>query len=272
MLQPPEKDNHTVQMTELLDLSRALGTSLHHQLSSVIRDGIVNRHYQSGEALPTEEELCQMFSVSRITVRRAMQSLVEEGLIERRQGRGTFVCPAATATPTFAMSLDALEKKTIEIAMRTRPVVKQHAFVQPPTYVQDALQIGPDSRVLRVVRLRLQDKLPIVQTTVFLPDDIGRKFSAADFAKTPLLKLMQQVGQTYHRVKMDVGAVLADPIIAKALRVTIGSPLLEVKRVAYDASGRPIEFLMWLAPPARHRIRMSFGDTQVSHFDAALID
>ncbi len=72
-------------------LHRAPGTSLHRQLYLVIRDQILQRVWPAGTALPTEESLCQMFKVSRITVRRALADLVTDKLVERRHGLGTFV-------------------------------------------------------------------------------------------------------------------------------------------------------------------------------------
>jgi len=252
------------------DLSRALGTPLHHQLSAVIRDGIVNGRYQQGETLPPEDGLCRMFSVSRITVRRAMQSLEKEGLIERRQGSGTFVCDLGRSTSSHA-PLASFVKRTVDIARLTKPVVKEYGFVRPPKYVYDALVIKRDEQVLRVVRLRVQGKLPVLHLTVFLRQDIGRSFSSADFAATSLLSLMQRAGHVYHRVEMSCGAALADPITAKALRVTIGAPLVEIKRLAFDASGRPIEFLIALAPPDRYQVRMSFGPDPGPDFDVELV-
>jgi GntR family transcriptional regulator len=259
-----------MEASQVRDLSRTLGTPLHHQLSAVIRDGIVNGRYQQGETLPPEDGLCRMFSVSRITVRRAMQSLENEGLIERRQGSGTFVRDLGRSASSHA-PLASFLKPVLDIASLTKPVVKEYGFVRPPKYVRDVLRMEREEDVLRVVRLRLQGKLPILHLTVFLPQGIGRSFSSADFAATSLLHLMQRTGHVHHRVEMGCGAALADPITAKALRVTIGAPLVEIKRLAFDASGRPIEFLIALAPPDRYQVRMSFGPDPGPDFDAELV-
>ena len=66
------------------------GTSLHHQISTLIKDGIATGRYRPGDQLPTEEQLCQAHQVSRVTVRRALQSLEQQGFIQRQAGRGTF--------------------------------------------------------------------------------------------------------------------------------------------------------------------------------------
>ena len=78
-------------MNQDVVLSRTSGTPLHRQLFAVLRDGILSGVYQPGSALPKEEALCERFGVSRITVRRTLEDLKAEGLIEKRQGRGTFV-------------------------------------------------------------------------------------------------------------------------------------------------------------------------------------
>jgi len=213
-----------------------------------------------------------MPDVFRISNHRAPGHAVprKEGLIERRQGSGTFVCDLGRSTSSHA-PLASFVRRTVDIAKPTKLVVKEYGFVRPPKYVYDALKTERDERVLRVVRLRVQGKLPVLHLTVFLPQDIGRSFSSADFAATSLLSLMQHAGHVHHRVEMGCGAALADPITAKALRVTIGAPLVEIKRLAFDASGRPIEFLIALAPPDRYQVRMSFGPGPGPDFDAELV-
>lgn len=112
-------------MTRSLDLpgtlSRIPGTALHRQLFMVLREQIMRSLYRAGSALPEEEELCVQFGVSRITVRRALADLESQGLIEKRQGRGTYVSldlpPARPlATLGFLESLHQVsDQTTVEV-------------------------------------------------------------------------------------------------------------------------------------------------------------
>jgi len=246
-------------MTQPPDVRRSMGVPLHHQVSIVMRDGIVNGRYQPGEALPSEGELCQMYSVSRITVRRAMQSLAEEGLIERRQGRGTFVRAFETATQ-IAVPLDQIKGRSAEIGARTRGQLIDYAFVQPPNDVRQALKLKAGDLTLRIVRVRWLAALPILHTALFLPEDVGQRISREALEKTPFLRLMKRAaGQTYHHGAMVIGAALADPLLAQRLKVAVGSPLLEIKRTGFNESGRPIEHQTGHASPDRHKVRLTFG-------------
>ena len=236
-----------------------MGVPLHHQVSTVVRDGIVNGRYQPGEAPPSEGELCQLHSVSRITVRRAMQSLAEEGLIERRQGRGTFVRTFETATQ-IAVPLDQIKERSAEIGARARGQLIDHAFVRPPNEVCQALKLGVGDLALRIVRVRWLAALPILHTTLFLPEDVGQRISREALEKTSFLRLMKRAaGQDYHHGTMVIGAALADPLLAQRLKISVGSPLPEIKRIGFNESGRPIEYQAGHASPDRHKVRLSFG-------------
>lgn len=240
-------------------LSNILGTSLHHQVSTVIKDSIVNGRYQKGETLPSEDELCQMFSVSRITVRRAMQSLEEEGLIERRRGRGTFVLYTPPARGPHGLVTDFFQSIG-EFAAKTRLSVLEFAFMMPPAYVKAALKLRDKDEVLKVSRLRSGEHSPLVYLTSYLPNDIGHQFSREDFNKGAVAELLSRIGHPHGRLELAVGAALADPIIAPLLKVQVGSALVEVRRIAFDKSGRPVEYLAYLAPPERYQLTISMDD------------
>ena len=99
----------------------AKGALLHRQLYVLLKEQIMSGHYQSGDLLPTQEALCRQFSISRITVRRALNDLVEDGLVHNRQGVGAFVAPGAGRAkhgPDFGFIGDlhrALKETTMQV-------------------------------------------------------------------------------------------------------------------------------------------------------------
>ncbi|MBL0421645.1 GntR family transcriptional regulator [Ramlibacter sp. AW1] len=232
--------------------------SLHHQLSTLIKDGIAAGRYAPGAQLPTEESLCAEHGVSRVTVRRALESLRQQGFIEKRHGRGTFVreAPPVLALPTpIASYLD----KVAQRRALSRHVLKEFGWVPASAEVRSSLQLEADAQVLRVVRLRVMGRLPLVHNTVFLPPELGRSFTRADFRSTPLSELLGRAGAHYGRIELVTRARLATPGIAQLLQVEVGSALVDVQRIGYDAGGRPIEYQQLLGPSDRFETHVTVG-------------
>ncbi|MCJ0765886.1 GntR family transcriptional regulator [Variovorax terrae] len=231
-------------------VSRLPGTSLHHQISTLIKDSIAAGGYRPGDRLPTEEKLCELHSVSRVTVRRALKSLEQQGLILRKAGSGTFVSPKASAiampTPIAAYLEQVARRRTL-----SQSVVQEFGFVPASPDVGQSLQLEDGAPVLRVVRVRMMQGQPQVHTTVFLPEDIGRHFKRADFNRQALSELLASQGHHYARIDLITRASLAAPTVAKLLQVAVGSALVDVQRIGYDAQGRPVEYQRLLGPSDR---------------------
>jgi GntR family transcriptional regulator len=239
-------------------LNRELGASLHHQITAVLKDGITTGRYPADEPLPSEDALCRMFSVSRITVRRAVQSLVEQGLVERRQGRGTFV--VRLPNEPIRASFSSFAKRVADLSATTKAVVEEFSWVSAPLRVRDALELDTVANVLRVVRVRKNGKQPIMQISTYLPESVGRKFSREDFTTPSMIALIADAGHVRHRVEFTYGAVLADPIAAIRLQVPVGTALLDIHRRSFDRKGRPFEYQEAIAPPDRYQAYVVMTD------------
>ena len=237
-------------------LNRKFGVPLHHQISAVLKDGIATGRYQAGERLPTEDGLCTLFSVSRITVRRAMQSLEEQGLIERRQGDGTFVADSPSVV-SLQTPLTGFLQQVAESRAKTTAQVLDFGFVKAPPQVYSGLQLPQDSPVLRVVRLRTRGGQPYIHSTTYLPHDIGSQFTRDDFGQHALSELMTRAGFPYFRIEAASGAALADPVLAQCLHVNVGDALVDVHRIAYDANDRAVEYQNILGAPDRYQMRVT---------------
>ncbi|OVZ64727.1 hypothetical protein CDO44_00505 [Pigmentiphaga sp. NML080357] len=237
-------------------LSRTLGTPLHHQIAAVIKDGIATGRYQPGERLPTEDALCKLFSVSRITVRRAMQGLEEQGLIERRQGDGTFVAESASVV-SLQTPLAGFMEQVAESRALSTPRLESFEEVAAPPHVRTGLLLPEGERVMKLVRLRTRGSLPILHSTAWLPIDVASRFKREDISRHALSELMARAGFPYFRIEAAAGAALADPVIARSLQVPIGSALVDVRRVAFDEHDRPIEYQSILGPPDRYQMRVT---------------
>jgi GntR family transcriptional regulator len=228
---------------------------LHHQVFLVLQDGIAERRYAPGEALPAEEELARLFGVSRVTIRAAMETLDALKLVERRQGVGTFVRQLPGPEPLIIPMSD-LAARSREIVRTTTAHVVEFGFEPAPRHVCAHFHAGPDDLFQRAVRIRSMNQRPIMQVTTYIPELIGRQFGRNDLEGGSLYTILERFGITFASGEQLVTAAAADPVVAERLNVAIGSPLLKVVRVHFDIKGRPIQHFELLASPASYQLRM----------------
>jgi GntR family transcriptional regulator len=234
---------------------------LHHQVFLVLQDGIAEGRYPPGDALPGEEDLARQFSVSRVTIRAALEALNALGLIERRQGVGTFVRDLLKPEPLIVPMMD-LAARNRQIVRTTRAHVVEYGFKPAPVHIRTHFQAQPDDLFQRAVRIRYMEKRPIMQVTTYIPEAIGRQFGPSDMEGGSLYAILQRFGITFASGEQVVTAAAADPVVAERLNVAIGAPLLKVVRVHFDTMGRPIQHFELLAPPATYELRMPLKEFQ----------
>lgn len=223
----------------------------------VLRDEIVRGDHAEGASLPGEHRLAEMHDVSRVTVRRALDALAQDGLIERRAGAGTVVRRAGGSTQAIAADLATLMPQLVSMGLSTTARLVDYGYVQPTPAIAEALRLAPGRRVQRAVRVRLLEGEPFSHLTTHVPDDIAQSYSEADLATTPLLRLLERSGVAIDRATQSVSATLATPETAEALDMAVGAALISLVRVVYDRDGRGIEHLSALYRPDRFRLEMT---------------
>lgn len=213
----------------------------HARLAQLIEKRIKSGEYPIGARIPSERALCEIYGVSRITVRQAIAELTERGILNRQQGRGTFV-----ATPRIEQSLldhftfaEGLREKGLLVAS----TVLQQEVTKAPGEV--ALQLGVEqgARVLHLVRQRRADGEPYAVETTYLPLDYLPGVEQADFGSRSLYEVLT----TDHGTRPATARETFEPVVlrsrdAEQLNVKAGSPALLVMRTSYDMSGRAVEF------------------------------
>ena len=235
-------------------VSPTAGVSLHRQLFLVLHDEIGRGALATGDALPTEQSLCDQFGVSRITVRRALADLVEAGLIERRHGIGSFVTdrPPAGRDAEGNSYLDELRKVQFE----TEVDVVELGTGIPPRRVAERLSSG--ERGLHVLRVRRERRTrePLMVTEAWLPVELADVVTEEALAQSPLYGLLAEHGIALERLEHELTAEIAGPRTAGLLGTTIGSPLIRIDRVAF-AAGVPHHYLSILLSPNRSRVLLA---------------
>jgi GntR family transcriptional regulator len=234
-------------------LARAPGSSLHHQLSSVLRSNIVSGQYGRGGYLPGEVALMEMFGVSRATVRRALSTLEAEKLVERLQGKGT----VALMEPAMVAGTMAQHRRRIDRnAKGTTVSVLSFGYERARPEIAGALRLGEADEVLKVVRVRLRAAQPLWHMTNYLPRAAAGRLTREALERMTLIDALGRGGHVVDRVEDEVGATLADPAAAEALNVGIGAPLIDVVRIMFDADRVPIAYQRALIPPERHKLHI----------------
>ena len=242
-------------------VSREMGSPLHHQIYLVLADGISTGRYGVGEVLPTEEQLTRMFSVSRITVRRAMESLHDAGLTERGAGRRTVVRPQIGRSMRLAMT--SVIENIVAYGTETDAKVIEFGYVEARGFVREQLWQATEKPVQRAVRVRSHEGVPIMHLTSYVPAALGKTFTAEDLGRISLFQLLARAGAHLARGDQVVSATLADPTVASRLGIKVGAALIDMRRLVLDQKGRAVEYLEMLAIPDRMTMRMELGSGQL---------
>lgn len=226
--------------------------SLHAQLRTRIRDG----HYEPGVLLPGEVELARQYGCSRVTVRKALEQLALDGLIGRKQGRGTIVLDTRAAEPVRA-EVAGLVENLLALGLRTQVQVLHFAFETPPKRIRDTLGIDADKQALHTIRLRNYKDQPFSYSIAWVPEDIGQTFSRADLAAKSLTQLLRSAGVAACRAHQRVFAAAADTVTGPLLGLPPGHPVLGIERRVEDADGRVVEHLQVFYHPDRYEFEIT---------------
>jgi GntR family transcriptional regulator len=222
---------------------------LYHRVYLLLRQRITESGYKVDAPMPGEHELAAAHGVSRITVRRALERLEQEGLVDRRRGAGTF---ARTPSPVPQReNLRGLIENLLAMGLRTQVKLIDFAYLPAPPDVAAALEVPVGTRAQKSVRVRWAPgmKMPFSHLTAWVPEEIGRRYGPDDLAASPLLHLLEAAGEPAARADQVISAKLADSTVAPLLGVEQGSALIWVRRQVRDKAGRVIEAIEALYRP-----------------------
>jgi GntR family transcriptional regulator len=223
----------------VIDSAQAL--PLYHQVAGILRQRIEDGIYPVGGKLLAEDELATEFEVSRATIRQAVGELVIEGLVVRRQGRGTYVeaRDKHVLQQRFRGSLGDLIHESQRA--KTRNIELTHDATIP-TYIAEALQLEkPFGTVVK--RTRIMDGQPFALTITYLPPDLGQKLTTDGLRRKALMALLIDDGIVLSSASQSIRAQLADLDVCSQIDVEIGAAVLFVERIVHDSTGRPVEYV-----------------------------
>ena len=239
----------------------------------LLKDEMSSGAYGPGSTLPGEQRLAEQFGVSRVTIRRALDALNADGLIERRAGSGTTVRRIGGGQNGMRVDFATLMPQLVDMGQRTTARLLSFAYGDAPQGVCEAMNLAEGARVQTAVRIRLIDGEPFSHLTTCVPEEIAANYTEADLATTPLFRLLERSGVQVADAHQSVSASLASPDVADALGVSVGSALLSLRRVVRDTEGRGVEYLSALYRPDLFRLEMSMarvGDADSRHWEPVI--
>jgi GntR family transcriptional regulator len=242
-------------------MNERLPLTKYHQIYLVLREQLQEGRFADG--LPAEMLLAAQFGVGRVTVRRALEQLVEEGLISRVAGRGTFPTPPLTHAPAAAAKgqirptrLAGLMENIVSASLSNSVKVLDWRVVEASGQVAEQLQLPVGSKVRKAVRRRSSREGPLSYITIWVPESLARGITRQDLASKPILQLLEEAGVELGRARQTISARQADAVVARELDVAIGTALLQVRRLVYDGQDRPVQWLEGLYRPDRYEYQM----------------
>lgn len=216
-------------------------TSLYEQVKLLVKQDVIDGVYEDGERIPSELELCDMYGVSRVTVRRALSELSDEGFLVIRHGRGTFAQRPRMDMKILGMAGfgELAEKYHHPLEKR----ILQKEMVAAPKKVSDALEIDEGTEVLKLKRLIIEQDKPLSVDTAYFSPEVFPGISEFITDGVSTFDIMTDdysidVKSAYKEFEV----VVATPKIADSLLCSIGDPLFLVTKTIYAANKQPIHF------------------------------
>lgn len=215
------------------------GLPLHDQITDWIARKIESGDFKLDQKLPSEHELCEMFHVSRVTVRRALQTLEAEQMIYRCQGLGSFV--GSGKTPQSLVRLTDFMEDMKRAGMAASSKVVWSGVEEAHGDVAAMLGVPEGMKVYRVDRLRLGDGMPVAFDMTWLPMVYGQLLDGIDLGNRTLFSILEaEYGIPIVRGRYLLSAVSADARLAGLLEVMEAQALLQLNRVAYTVSDKVV--------------------------------
>ena len=259
----------------MIEPTGPLPISKYHQVNLELREQL--QEGQHGPGLPGEIDLAQQFGVGRVTVRRALDQLAEEGWVLREPGKRTRPAPQMPSVGTEDFDSEAAGDfaprgflgSLVDAARHTSVKVLDWQIVPASPDMAHALRIAPATPLRKAVRCRHIKEGPVSHITTHVPEALVQGFGRRELARKPMLQLLKEAGLEPGRAVQRVAARQADTRIAHELDVPVGAALLWVRRLVFDGQDKPMQLLQGLYRPDRYAYQMEWS--QIGALDAHII-
>lgn len=227
------------------------------QAANLIRGEIDKGVLKRGGRLTPERELCEQLGISRVTLRRALRQLVEEGVLSASHGRGWYIT-AAASKKEWPNRLESFSETAARMGLRTHSTILR-AQSSPATFDEaEQLSIAPGTPLFRLERVRFLEGVPTAVDLTRIPLSLVPRIEEVDFATRSLYAALTEAGIEPARADSTIEAGKADARTAELLRIPEGDPLLVMWQLALDTQQEPLFVSTIQYAGERYRLRTSF--------------
>jgi GntR family transcriptional regulator len=218
---------------------------VYHQIRRTIKYWVLDQRYGPNDQIPPEHELASQFNVNRMTIRQALSSLVDEGLLIRRRGDGTFVTHNEELIQGMSLKHVNMTNVLFLPLMKSKTLTVFKTEIEPTPLIRKKLELNEDEhRVVMIKRDRLVPEGFRAFTINYLPLEIGRQLHEEELLKRPLLKIMEDdLKINFIEAYETIEASFADEETAAHLGIAPGVPTLLTERIMYAEKGKPVELV-----------------------------
>jgi GntR family transcriptional regulator len=235
---------------------RQVRTIRYRDIAADLRARVEGGEFTAGRLLPSESELSATYSASRVTIRKALEDLRNEGLVDSRQGFGWFVAGSTVRQPLAHLA--TIEAQLEAEGRASQRKILDFAFVRPPARVRAVLGVD---KALKVTRVNLADGAPFARVTVWCPEELGAELSRAQVQDRSFYDLLPV---TFGGATQTIGADAAGTEDAELLQIPVGSPVLVCERVTADLAGTPVLIGEYVFPAHRTEFTVDLAHPEAS--------
>ncbi|TJY42878.1 GntR family transcriptional regulator [Cohnella pontilimi] len=222
-------------------MSEEKNASLYKQVKRKLLDDIRSGVYKVGDKLPTELEFCEIYNVSRTTIRLALQQLDLEGRIKKIQGKGTFVVKGKIPHHTWA-PISSFPEHMHDLGRRAESRVLETAVIPAASPFDELLNIPAQSPVTKVARLRIADDEPVSYEVSYIPWQTAPGLASDDLTGSLFKLLREKYGVHINRSVETLEPVVVEPEVAELLKIEPGTPVFLIKTISYVEPDTPVEY------------------------------
>ncbi len=225
---------------------------LYVQIYSIIKDKIVRKEWHVGSQIPTEDELCKAYNVSKATVRMAIAELVRNGYLKKQQGKGTFV---TRSLPDLGITMKTkLAEDMFGEGVRASKEILVRGWKKPPDDVQEHLR--SDAEVYYILCKRVVNGEPAYLEETFVPPDIVPDIDDLDVCQMPLYDMVQEKAtKRIFRVVQTIEISEVNSEAAEILKTVDGTAALLLHRLLVAADGQPIAYTRLVGDSKKYKLQ-----------------
>ena len=235
-----------IKGSEHMELSRNTFEPLYYQIREDIRAKINSNEYPANSMIPSEAELCEIYSVSRVTVRRAILDLVQEGILTRGKGKGTFV--SENYGLTHMNGVQSFSQELLGLNMRPSAKLLSCKIRKADSALRNTLDLQEGEEVVTISRLRLVNNEPCMVEVMNFPYKLIPGIEKEDLSQSIYCLLKGKYQQEVVSARDILEPIIIGEYESQLLELKMPSAGLRTNRVGYDANNRPIEYSTHIIP------------------------